>query len=244
MHPRHFDAFTQTLTQLLYRRPSRRVVLPILGGLLTMSLGSSPEIAGRRKRDRRRKKGCERGQRRCRGTCIPQTVCCTDADCAHRFVCQDQACIDPDACPPGQRPCGMLCLQPGACCADAECAAEEVCENTVCTTLGPCPPGLTRCGRECVELTSDPDHCGACGRACEPGQDCVDRIVVGDIVCCNPPGRACDSDTDPICCRFCDTVAGCGVPTGSLVCCLGSGDACSNSCDCCGTRLCQNGQCT
>jgi len=237
----HFGKLARTLLSA----PSRRAVLPILVGLLATSLGPSPEIVGRRKGGHKRKKGCKGGQRRCRGTCIPQKACCTDAECAARFICQDRACVDPNPCPPGQQPCGTLCLQPGDCCTDAECAAGEVCENTICTTLGPCTPGLTRCGRECVDLTSDPDHCGACGRACEPGQGCVDRVVVGDIVCCSSPGRACGNETDPICCRGgCDTVAGCGFPAGFLVCCLGSGDACSSHCDCCGTLLCQNGQCT
>jgi hypothetical protein len=246
MNPLHFDALTRTLTRLRHHRPSRRTVLPMLGGVLAASLTPSLPASGRRKRKRR----CKDGTRRCQGTCIAQEACCTDADCPSGLVCQDQDCVDPTACPPGERPCGLLCLQPGACCTDDECPAGEVCENTVCTTLGPCPPQppfspeLTRCGRDCVDLRSDPRHCGACNKACESGQGCVDRVVVGDIVCCNPPGRTCDREEDPICCRFCDSVEGCGVPTGRRVCCLGSGDACSGDCDCCGTERCLNGHCT
>jgi hypothetical protein len=34
-----------------------------------------------------------------------------------------------------------------------------------------CAPGLADCGG-CVSLASDPQNCGACGRACLAGQSC------------------------------------------------------------------------
>jgi hypothetical protein len=35
-----------------------------------------------------------------------------------------------------------------------------------------CSGGLEACGANCVELDSDPDHCGACGNACDPNLVC------------------------------------------------------------------------
>jgi peroxiredoxin len=35
-----------------------------------------------------------------------------------------------------------------------------------------CPPGRVNCGGVCADLNSDPHNCGACGRACPPGQIC------------------------------------------------------------------------
>ncbi len=37
----------------------------------------------------------------------------------------------------------------------------------------PCATGLTRCGSLCVDLSSDGDNCGACGRACGAGDLCL-----------------------------------------------------------------------
>jgi hypothetical protein len=38
---------------------------------------------------------------------------------------------------------------------------------------GPCPNGQTSCGGICTDLTSDPANCGACGTACNVGDNCV-----------------------------------------------------------------------
>lgn len=38
---------------------------------------------------------------------------------------------------------------------------------------GSCQFGLTSCEHRCVDLGSDAYHCGACGQACEFGQDCL-----------------------------------------------------------------------
>jgi hypothetical protein len=54
----------------------------------------------------------------------------------------------------------------------------EVCYGDDCERdINPAPPqcagGLTKCGGVCVNLSSDPNNCGACGVRCPPGwQSC------------------------------------------------------------------------
>jgi hypothetical protein len=36
-----------------------------------------------------------------------------------------------------------------------------------------CCGGESRCGSSCVDLTSNPNHCGACANACPAGHACV-----------------------------------------------------------------------
>jgi hypothetical protein len=33
--------------------------------------------------------------------------------------------------------------------------------------------GEEECGSSCVDLTTDPEHCGACDNACAVGESCV-----------------------------------------------------------------------
>lgn len=57
---------------------------------------------------------------------------------------------------------------------------------------GGCASGLTLCGPVCVDLTQDPAHCGACGKACTaPASDrCVNMKCV-----CGSTGAACAAGT-------------------------------------------------
>lgn len=59
------------------------------------------------------------------------------------------------------------------------CARGEVCSAGECT----CP---TRCGADCVDVDRDPNHCGGCGIACEPGSGCIDGS------CCTLRGEQVD----------------------------------------------------
>jgi hypothetical protein len=43
------------------------------------------------------------------------------------------------------------------------------CINGTCS----CAPETNRCGNQCVDVLTDPTNCGGCGRACNPGQICV-----------------------------------------------------------------------
>ena len=54
-----------------------------------------------------------------------------------------------------------------------------------------CTGGLARCADRCADLSTDHDHCGACDRACSPGERCV----AGGCACVpSCAGRVCGSD--------------------------------------------------
>lgn len=54
-----------------------------------------------------------------------------------------------------------------------------------CASAEPCPRPLQECGGTCIDVASDVDHCGGCGRACTTGLACV----VGQ--CVPDPGASC-----------------------------------------------------
>ena len=47
-----------------------------------------------------------------------------------------------------------------------------------------CKNGTTKCGKKCRDLTSDPEHCGDCGHACDPGQTCEASACAGGCADC------------------------------------------------------------
>lgn len=54
-------------------------------------------------------------------------------------------------------------------------------------TPEPCPRPLVECDGICIDVASDVDHCGRCGRACGGGLGCVAGQCVPD------PGASCTS---------------------------------------------------
>jgi hypothetical protein len=58
-----------------------------------------------------------------------------------------------------------------------------------------CPSDQRLCGGACVSLQSDPQNCGACGRACGAGQACSSGACVG----CGPNGEYCKADVLAAC---------------------------------------------
>jgi hypothetical protein len=52
-----------------------------------------------------------------------------------------------------------------------------------------CPDGQTACSRECVNTRYDPQNCGQCGAACDPGSLCSDSSCVS---VCSPGLTRCD----------------------------------------------------
>ena len=73
----------------------------------------------------------------------------------------------------------MLCEE----CDDGNTESGDEC-NADCT-LPVCAPGLTECNGECVDLQTDVNNCGQCGRVCNTGEEC------GSGSC-----RAADNDRD------------------------------------------------
>ena len=99
---------------------------------------------------------CREGTTACNGTCSDVTS--DDRNCgACGTVCgAGEVCAD-SVCTPAQS------------CGGATCAAGETCVNgTTCE----CSAGFTRCGTSCVDLSQNPDHCGACDAGCADVQTC------------------------------------------------------------------------
>ncbi len=120
---------------------------------------------------------------------------------------------DPQNCGSCGRACGpdQVCYK-GNCtnsCAAGCSSTLQVCFMDFCD----CREGLNFCDSRCVDLKTDPDHCGVCGRTCDTGQscefgqcvdeDCVEQPEVcggactnidDDILNCGACGRACLSN--------------------------------------------------
>jgi hypothetical protein len=161
-----------TMIRACARPPSRRALLGLglaggLGSLLArFDAGAKP-------------KKCKRKQRRCRGTCIPRTNCCKDANCQAGEVCKKEKCVAKPECQQ-----------------NADCDGGEVCQNGTCA----CPTGTESCGGECLPgcPASTPGrvvarHPGTCDCCVRPGsypcpnhiQQCCDEP--DSLPCCGPP---------------------------------------------------------
>jgi hypothetical protein len=69
----------------------------------------------------------------------------------------------------------------------------------------PCAAGATRCEGLCTDLVSNPEHCGACGAACETGDVCHGGMCRADcpagLTECD--GSCVDTSTSPTSCGGC-----------------------------------------
>jgi len=75
-----------------------------------------------------------------------------------------------------------------------------VCDAGACT----CAPGYTQCGNACVVTDNDPNHCGACGNACAPGDVCMNGNCAQDCGGLDQCGQSCvDFKNDPQNCGEC-----------------------------------------
>ena len=81
------------------------------------------------------------------------------------------------------RSAGQACTRNKQCCSDACDTRRSAPSNQ--RNKCYCPNGRTDCGNACVDLTSDENHCGACGIACGGGE-----------TCCNGTCRDLDADRD------------------------------------------------
>ncbi|MBN2493827.1 MAG: hypothetical protein JXR96_04480, partial [Deltaproteobacteria bacterium] len=126
---------------------------------------------------------CEPGYRCARGECLP--IDCIDHACGDEEVCVDDQCVHVNCvgvvCEPGLECVDGQCLVPS--CNGVQCDPGEECVDDACRCGGSGPDcdgdrASTCCGTDCVDLDGDPEHCDACGRACD-----------------EPPGDFCDEDT-------------------------------------------------
>ncbi len=77
------------------------------------------------------------------------------------------------------------CKARGECvCLEGRCVPAE--PGGSCTLPDNCGLGETNCDGDCVDLDSDPAHCGACYKECDPGEDCTG----GDCRCGGQPACA------------------------------------------------------
>lgn len=159
---------------------------------------------------------CPRGQRPCRGGCIPADACCADSECTGDRVCVNGAC----ACGPNQRVCDGVCISNDACCGTdcpvKTCGPENCggcCDGTTCRD----GDSLNFCGRDgfICQSCGFRETCDGSGCVCEK-ECCRDLDCIGTNVRCNQQGicESCIPDGAAL-------PGGCGIQTVSL-CCSGS----------------------
>lgn len=77
---------------------------------------------------------------------------------------------------------------------------------TATTAPGGCPKGQTSCGGACIDTQTDPNHCGACGTACDASLVCASgACCLADEIC---NGACTDVLSDPNNCGACGTTCG------------------------------------
>lgn len=76
--------------------------------------------------------------------------------------------------------CGNGMLDPGEECDDANTVSGDGCSAT-CKVEQGCSAGRTDCGGVCVDLSTDPDHCGACPARCAAGERCANGVCYASI---------------------------------------------------------------
>jgi hypothetical protein len=135
------------------------------------------------------------------GDCVESPACTLDA-------CDDE-CVDTQTDPANCGMCGRWCESSaeciaGACvttCSDSCDSDAEICVAGVCE----CREGLMPCDGECVDMTSDDDNCGLCGRECDDmlcnAGECGTSCGAGLSAC---EDSCVDLDSDPLNCGLCD----------------------------------------
>lgn len=187
--------------------------LPALGGLLGIFSPEDTDARGRRKRRKKRHKhgkGRTRNKRKpkkkCKpASCVPYTQCdgnacatscATDAECVAGSFCDGGQCV-------GDQADGEPCANGGQCesgfCVDSVCcdgACDGACQACdLAGSVGTCTPladgatcggGNICCGDLgiCTNTDTDPDNCGACGKACSGATPaCVNGACACGDVC-------------------------------------------------------------
>ncbi len=139
-------------------------------------------------------------------------------------------CVDPStgscACSAGTELCGEACvtscgseeyLDEATClcepyCPEADCTPAQFLnvETCECEELPICPGGTVACGSECIDVSSDPENCGACGHEC-PWMPNLDDLLLPTLCiagdCCLDTDQLCAADVD-CCSGSCDFISG------------------------------------
>lgn len=161
--------------------------------------------------------------------CDPEFGCTQEpVECDDGNVCTDDFCNEEGECVHVMVECGdVSCSTSVGCDPDfgcqyqiKECPDGTSLDLETCECKPDCQPDETECGGTCVDLKTDSDNCGACGRKCEP-----DPAIAGcDITCKN--GRC---DWTPTSCNGAACCAGRSCCVGNdpmWQCCLGPGGHC------------------
>jgi hypothetical protein len=153
--------------------------------------------------------------------------------CTSGRICCDGMCRDVSSDPTNCGICGNFCSGGSSCCSGAcvdvsnsfsncgscghQCLAGQACINGACQQICPagqsacgsncCTSGQTCCSGACVDLQTDLDNCGRCGRPCASGENCVEGYCECPGPIC-PNGQCCPAKT---CCVSESTT---GPPTG------------------------------
>jgi hypothetical protein len=190
----------------------------------------------------------------CGNTCDASSSTCCNGECCGVGVtgCCNGACripLDPNNC----GGCGVVC-QPCTVCSSvgeseyclSTCDPNEVCEGGACVG---CPLGLTSCSVGCVDLSADPENCGACDHTCEGTEDSI--CVAGACQCpIDRPDRCtqdCDCEVSAFCTDFSSNSSTCGdcytdcagVLPGSV--CIDGACQCAEDASACGDICCPAG---
>jgi hypothetical protein len=186
--PFRFDGIARHLAQSL---PRRSVVAGSLGASLLGVAGIGPDALAKKKKSKKksichcptndpatcttikvRKKARKQHLKHLcdyDGECQPGVVgqceqpivgCTQDSECAADFVCRNLECV------PG-------CQQ------QSECDDGFICKNGGCV----CEADNVLCGGQCVDLTTDTDNCGRCGRECGAGEVCSNGFTCQPAAC-------------------------------------------------------------
>ena len=112
-----------------------------------------------------------------------------------------------------------------------------------------CPAGLTACGGLCRDLTSNVEHCGACGNVCGLDSVCRNGTCVKVACTCEPTcttgltwcGACVNTATDQANCGSCGTACASGQVCSNGIC--TTPPECVNDAECPAGHVCSNGAC-
>jgi hypothetical protein len=145
---------------------------------------------------------CDVGSYLCSGVCIPNTQCCTTAQCPAAPANAIESCTSHlcgFACNAGFKVCNGACIPNSACCTAADCptplGGTASCLNNVCS--GSCTdPSFHLCSdnscsqccndSQCPYTANGADSClsGTCQPSCAPGYQMCNGKCIPDSLCC------------------------------------------------------------